>query len=301
MGEIPDGETVRAVTHALTQDELDKLNLKLWEKFDEKELTEISQADVQSLVKGIFSTDYEVRQVALSRLIRLGVVAANHLVDLLVKNPTDSTMVFEVTYALEEIGKRAVPPLLETLKKIEDFKQPPDLTLLETITDTLDRLNDRSAIPILAQYLTNIKKALQKSEEETKSANKTNGHGTLSQERKTLYNLVRLKIHELLGDFNAPDGLDDLLTLLGDGTKRVHEDIIETLGKVGDQRALAPLIRLYPIEQNISELGGRYIKNTFREIVRRNKISRNHNLFKNLSAEEKATLDKIFPRLRNNH
>lgn len=285
--------------------ELDKLNLKLWEKIDDKSPADISETDVLSFLSGVFSSDFEVRTSALSRLSRLGSVAAQRLVDILVKNPTDSTLLFQVTYVLEEIGKRAVPSLIEALKKVNEFKRPTDLTLLENITETLIRLNDKNAVPILISYINNIKEIIHKTQSHNNVSNgsteplrdpvKDNTHKKLAE----IYQTARLRIHDLLGEMGTREGLDDLLSLLDDGTKRVHEDVIETLGKIGDHRALIPLLRLYPVELTISELGARFIKLTFREIVRREKISRQNSIFKNLSREEKETLDKIFPRLRN--
>lgn len=285
--------------------ELDKLNLKLWEKIEETP-AEISEEEVNSLILNVFSTDYEVRSQALVRLSRLGPVAAQRLIDILVKNPTDSTKAFQVTYALEEMGKKAIPPLLETLKKTNDFKHSADITLLENLTEALIRLNDKNAVPVLMQHLNFVKQNLQPGQnprQETQPAKSEDTKGTSNgnnqtQKRRELYQIARLRIHSLLGELASKEGLDDLLLLLGDGAKRVHEDIIETLAKIGDRRALVPLLRLYTIEQNISELGARFIKLTFREIIRRDKVSKNESIFKKLTKEEKDNLHNMFPRQR---
>jgi hypothetical protein len=297
MGEInPDGESMSGMPDLMDHSELDKLNLKLWEKIDDKPLSEVSDADILSLVPGIFSSDFEIRNSTIARLNRLGALAAQKLVDILFKNPTDSTLAFQVSAALEEIGKRAVPPLIEALKKINDFKKPTDLTLLESITETLIRLNDKSAVPVLIDYINNINQELQKS---VANGNQANGSAEAAGKKPSdFYQTVRLCIHDLLGDLGTREGLDDLLQLLGDGTKRVHVEVIETLRKVGDQRALVPLVRLYPVELTISELGARYIKLTFREIIRREKIAKQGAVFKNMTSEEKETLSKIYPNSR---
>lgn len=294
---VPDGGLASAneIPDLIDQSELDKLNLKLWEKIDGKLPADISETDVLSLLSGVFSSDFEIRTTALARLNRLGQVAAQRLVDVLVKNPTESTMVFQITYALEEIGKRAVPPLLEALKKVE-LRKPVDLTMFENITQTLIRLNDKSAVTILIGYINNINQDVKK----IQSANGlSNGHADNAKKSYEFYQTARMRIHDTLGDMNAREGLDDLLLLLDDGKKRVHVDIIETLRKVGDHRALVPLLRLYPIELTISELGARYIKLTFREIVRREKVTRQNHIFKSLAPEEKDILDKLYPHTKN--
>lgn len=295
---VTDGESASGdrVSDLIDQGELDKLNLKLWEKIDGKLPSDVSEADVLSLLSGVFSQDFEIRTTALARLNRLGLVAAQRLVDIMIKNPTDSTLVFQITYALEEIGKRAVPPLIEALKKVE-LKKPVDLTMFENITQTLIRLNDKSAVPIIMGYMHEINRELQKAIMAANAA--TNGLSDNTKKLGEFYHTARLRIHDNLGDMNAREGLDDLLLLLDDGRKRVHVDAIDTLRKVGDHRALVPLLRLYPIELTISELGARYIKLTFREIVRREKVTRQNSIFKHLAPEEKDTLDKLFPHLKN--
>jgi len=110
--------------------------------------------------------------------------------------------------------------------------------------------------------------------------------------------MARMKIHCLLGEMNSPVGLDDLLALLGDGTKRVPGDIIETLAKIGNRNALVPLVRMYPVESEISELGARYIKETCRAIIRREKLSKSDPLFDKLTEPEKDNLNKILSGLK---
>jgi HEAT repeat protein len=292
MGDINQSRNQIDPVDLTDQHELDKLNLKLWDKIDGKMPEDVSELDILLLISALVSSDFDIRAAAISQLNRFGQFAVKHLVSILVKNPTDSTLLFKVTYALEEIGKRAVPSLLEALKHVE-FKSPVDLTLLENITETLIRLNDKSAVPVLIGYIKQVNAELSKLQPSSGSAKEAID----SHQRKMdeFYNTVRLRIHDLLGDMNSAEGLDDLLILLGDGKKRVHVDVIETIRKVGDKRALIPLVNLYPTELNISELGARYIKLTFREIVRREKISRNHAIFQNISHEEKDVLERLFP------
>lgn len=276
--------------------ELDQL--KLWEKIEEKKThTKISETELNRLIDDIFSSDFELRSQAINELNRLDQVAVKFIVDALVKNPMDSSITFRLTYVLEEIGKKAIPYLLESLQKINQIKTLVDLSNLENITETLIRLNDRSSVPILLRYLDQVKQQLKELQQTTGELSVFMKAPSENQMKKMeFYEVVRLKIHTLLGEMDAKDALDDLLLLLGDGTKRIHVDIIETLAKIGDSRALVPLLRLYLIEQNISEMSARFIKFAFREIVRREKIDKNHEIFKTLSSEEKDILDKIFPR-----
>lgn len=259
----------------------------------------ISREQVQQLLNNLFSSEIDIRRQTVRQLINIGPIVAKYLVGMLVQNPLDATNLFRVTYALEELGKLAVPPLLETLDNIKDFSNPTNITLLETIVDTLIRVHDKNAIPWLVDKTKELKSEIRRIQKQTSDGNNKNGSPPPDEKRLELYQNTRLRIHVLLGEMGSHEGLDDLLTLLGDGKTRVHEDIIETIAKLGDKRALVPLLRLYPLESSISELGARFIKLTIRDIIRREKIARSDPIFKKLSSEEKTILEKLFPNMKN--
>lgn len=289
----------------------DQLSLKFRDKADEKEVAgKVSEDEIQTLLSNIFSPDYETKETALSNLRKAAQPAAQCLVNILVKDPTDATATFQIIYALEEIGKTAIAPLLDALKQIEDFKKPADIARLANIAEALIRLNDKSAAGYLVQQINKVGQETKRilGQGNNSSAAKTStGNGrelnldTATRKKLELHQTAQLKIHSLLGEMGIKEGMNDLLFLLGNGRNRVHSDIIEALSKIGDKKSLVPLIRLYSIESNISELGARFIKFTFREIVRREKTSKTDPVFNRLSSEERENLDKLFPRQRNNH
>lgn len=298
----------------ISADEIKQLGLPLWDK-DIKKLSDehiISESDIQLIIQHLFSNEYEIRQKAIAYLNINQHIVTRPLVELLIKNITHHTLIFQLTYALEVIGKFAVPVLLEALNQIRDIKTPMDEVVIENICETLIRVNDKNAVPVLLRYLQDVKMKIEQINKtiEQNVAHLNENSAILTHEahqnsdmssRKKLefYQMVRVKLHYLLGEMNSTAGLDDLLELLGDGNKRVYGEIIETLGKIGNKNALVPLIRLYPIEANISELGSRYIKLTCREIIRREKISKSDHIFDNLSGPEKDTLDKILAGSKN--
>lgn len=315
----------------------EQLTLPLWENGAMKLSNDqiFSESETNLILQHLFSNDYDTRQKAIAYLNINQHVITKPLVEILVKNITHNTLVFQVTYALEVIGKATVPVLLEALNQIKEIKTPLDETIMENICETLDRINDKSAAPILLKHLQDVREKIEilnKSIEHIAASEQTekptpetparpadgsggqvtnNGEAGNQEKhpvseaslRKKLefYQSVRIKIHTLLGEMNSPVGLDDLLALLGDGNKRIQGEVIETLGKIGNKNTLIPLIRMYPIEANISELGARYIKLTCREIVRREKISKSDQIFCNLTEPEKDTLDKILAGHRNGH
>ncbi|MFH1226923.1 MAG: hypothetical protein V1701_03340 [Planctomycetota bacterium] len=273
--------------------ESDQWNLRLWGKCEEThpDQLQLTDTEIQAILDSIFAQDYEVRQKTIDRLTKLGAPLSKILVDTMVKNTTNNTLLFQLTYALEAIGKVAIKPLMEELNKIQELKTTLDVAQLENITETLIRLNDKSAAPILAKH---IKTANDEISKITQSANGDINNPNITK-KISFQQSTRLKLHDLLGEMKASDGLDDLLVLLGDGRKRVHEDIVEALCKMGDKRALVPLIRLYSVESSVSELGARYIRLTFREIARMEKIAKNDPIFRELNPDEKKILNNLFP------
>src|SRR3989339_1995432 len=292
-----------------------QLNLPLWNSANQKlDGTKVlTDSEIQIVLQNLFSEDYTTRQKIIAYLNINQHVINKPLVDMLVKNTTHHTVVFQVTYALEVIGKSAVPVLLEALVKIKEIKTPLDVAQMENISETLVRIpirndansngNDKNGPAVLSDYLRDIKARI---DEINKNVNHNNSHTPQDEcwwssdlgKKMEFYQMARMKIHCLLGEMNSTVGLDDLLALLGDGTKRVPGDIIETLTKIGNKHALVPLVRMYPVESEISELGARYIKETCRAIIRREKLSKSDPLFDKLTEPEKDNLGKILSGLK---
>src|SRR3989339_941720 len=304
-----------------------QLNLPLWNSANQKlDGTKVlTDSEIQIVLQNLFSEDYTTRQKIIAYLNINQHVINKPLVDMLVKNTTHHTVVFQVTYALEVIGKSAVPVLLEALVKIKEIKTPLDVAQMENISETLVRIparttggvqsggpvgsansngNEKNGPAVLSDYLRDIKARI---DEINKNVNHNNSHTPQDEcwwssdlgKKMEFYQMARMKIHCLLGEMNSTIGFDDLLALLGDGTKRVPGDIIETLAKIGNKNALVPLIRMYPVESEISELGARYIKETCRAIIRREKLSKSDLLFDKLTEPEKDTLNKILSGYKN--
>jgi HEAT repeat protein len=111
--------------------------------------------------------------------------------------------------------------------------------------------------------------------------------------------LAKVKIHRALVEFGEKGGLADLLEMLGDGRKRVRDGVVETVTRIGDRRALVPLVRLYDIDEHVTFSGAQFIKEAIREIARREHVTPDDKLFKELTVAERAALDRVFPKGRN--
>jgi hypothetical protein len=302
----PGGSTgVNSVAQADSAEQASQLNLPLWNSQNQKldAAKVLNDSEIQTVLQNLFSEDYSTRQKIIAYLSINQHVIVRPLVEMLIRNTTHDTVVFQVTYALEVIGKSAVPVLLEALVKIKEIKTPRDVAQMENISETLIRINDKSGAAVLSDYLRDIKARI---DEINKNAIHNNAQTPRDEcwwasdlgKKMEFYQMARMKIHCLLGEMDSAVGFDDLLALLGDGTKRVPGDIIATLAKIGNKQALIPLVRMYPVESEISELGARYIKDTCRAIIRREKISKSDPLFDKLTEPEKDNLGKILSGLK---
>ena len=87
--------------------------------------------------------------------------------------------------------------------------------------------------------------------------------------------------------------------MLGDGRRRLRDGIIESVTRIGDRRCLVPLVRLYDIDEHVTYSGAQFIKEAIREIARRERVTPEDRLFKDLTPAERATLDRVFVKSRN--
>jgi HEAT repeat protein len=238
---------------------------------------------IQKHIKDLMSDDYGVRAASVHMLGRFGEEAAEALVDSLLKKPAQTNALANFSDALAEIGKPSINVLIHGLDHIVEIRKVEDVYLLESFVELLGTLRDRrAAAPLLEQ--------LRKLEARMKS----------NHDKQLVHccEAAKVKIHRILAQLGEKGGLEDLLKMLGDGRKRVREGVVDALTRVGDRRALVPLVRLYDIEEHVSFSGAQFIKEAFREIARREPVAADDRLFKELSPAERAILEKILPRAK---
>ncbi|OHB77382.1 MAG: hypothetical protein A2Z34_11635 [Planctomycetes bacterium RBG_16_59_8] len=249
--------------------------------------TGVAPREIEQSIKDLFSDDYETRAETVSTLGKHGEKAAELLVSTLLKRSHVSTMHMPITTALEVIGKNSINVLINALGRIKEIDSARDVYLVEALAETLWHICDRKAAGVLVEQVRKLESAV-----------KTRKSG--DQTFVELCTAAKTRIHLILSEMGIKEGVDDLLAMLGDGRKRVREGVVEALEKVGDKRALVPLARLYGIERNVSDLNARQIKNSAREIVRREAVSPADALFHDLGDQEKMVMEKFFPKARSN-
>ena len=253
------------------------------EKHGSAVLAPAAKEQIKKHVKELLSDDFTVRAASMISLEKYGAPAAEAIVDALVRKPAEPHALTSFSDALAEIGKPSINVILHALNHILEVKRAEDVYLIENFVEILALLHDRRAAAPLLDQLTKLNAAI-----------KRNHHPQLVH----CCEAAKIKIHRALVEFGEKGGLDDLMEMLGDGRKRVRDGIIEAVTRIGDRRALVPLVRLYDIDEHVTFSGAQFIKEAIREIARREHLTAEDRLFKDLTAPERAALDRVFPKAK---
>lgn len=247
-------------------------------------LTPERREEIQKHIRDLLSDDYHVRAQSISELGKYGQEAAEALVHaLLKKKPDHPHALANFSDALAEIGKPSLNVILHALNHIAEVRRCEDVYLLESFVDLLGVLHDRRAAGTLLEQLGKLNRAIRRNHDRT---------------LVHCCEAAKVRIHRILIDLGEKGGVDDLLEMLGDGRRRVRDGVVDALTRVGDRRALVPLVRLYDIEEHVSFSGAQFIKEAIREIARREHVTPDDKMFRDLAPSERAALERVFPKAR---
>ncbi len=238
--------------------------------------------DLTNLVNDLLGDDLETRLSALSDLASNGKKGAEVLSRRLART-TDPYVQDTLLAAIEEIQRPAFEPLLSVFARLNEPRSSLSFELIEDMARSLVYLGDRKAIPAVLEHLRRLKALAERS------------HEARVVER---CHTTRLRLLLLLAEVGVSDGLPELLSLLKDGARRVPEAVVDALARIGDRRALLPLLRLHALEKRVSDWGARQIQTAFRTIARREHVGPNDPLFAGAAAAEKEALDRWIPKAR---
>jgi hypothetical protein len=237
--------------------------------------------EIKKHVKELLSDDFAVRAASISSLQKFGADAAEVLVDSLIRNPEQPHALTNFSEALAEIGKPSVNVVLHAFTHVAEIRREKDVYLLEQFVDLVAMMPDRRAAAPLLEQLAKLNVAIQR-----------NGNAPLVHAAEA----AKIRIHRVLIGLGEKGGLEDLLAMLGDGSRRVRDGVVEGIRRIGDRRALVPLVRLYDIEEHVSGSGAQAIKEAVREIARRERVTPDDRVFKDVTAAERAVLERVLPR-----
>ena len=243
-----------------------------------------AKKEIEKHIKDLLSDDYKVRAASVSELGKYGEDAAEAIVESLIRKADHPHALTNFADALAEIGKPSLNVLLHALTHIVEVKRPQDVYLLESFVELLGFLHDRRATGPLLEQLAKLNHAVKRNHD---------------KQLVHCCEAAKVKIHRILIAFGEKGGVSDLLDMVGDGRKRVRDGVVDGLTRIGDRRALVSLVRLYDIEEHVSYSGAQFIKEAIREIARREKVTPDDRLFRDLTAAERAALERVFPKSKN--
>jgi HEAT repeat protein len=239
--------------------------------------------EIRRHIRDLTSENFEIRSESVSGLEKFGERGAEALVETLLKKPLRHDFLRGFEEAFEEIGKPCERVLLRGLSQIREIRRAEDVYLIELFVETLGTFGGRRAVPAIAAQLGKLNRRIR------------SNHARLLTD---ICAAAKVRIHAVLANLDSRAGLDDLLATLGDGRHRVADGVVRALEQIGDRRALAPLVRLYAIEETVTFSGAQLVKATIREIMRKEKVGSKDKVFRDLNPEERVLLEKLLPRAR---
>ncbi len=234
-------------------------------------------------IRDLTSENFEIRSESVSSLEKFGERGAEALVETLLHKPLRHGFLRGFEEAFEEIGKPCSRALLRGLTQVREIRRAEDVYLIELFVETLGMLGDRRAAPAIAAQLGKLNRRIR------------SNHARLLTDICTA---AKVRIHAVLANLDSRAGLEDLLATLGDGRHRVPDGVVRALEQIGDRRAIAPLVRLYAIEESVTFSGAQLVKATIREIMRKEKVGPKDRIFRDFTPEERVLLEKLLPRAR---
>lgn len=104
---------------------------------------------------------------------------------------------------------------------------------------------------------------------------------------------IKMEIHAVLASLGCRTVLDDLMGILGSGDELVFPVVIQSVGLIGDRRALRPLIRLHALEGDETWLATE-IRKAFKKIIRRENVDKADVLrMSALTPSQRTSLDQL--------
>ncbi len=237
-----------------------------------------STPTIRKCLKDLGSQDFRIRSESITELEKLGQPAAEAIVESLMKDSSKFELLSSYSDALEEIGRPSVAVIVDALSQIKDVRRPEHAHLIETFVESLARIGGKHEARIIVGQLPKLEAAI-----------KRNGNVVLVD----CCEKAKVEIHRVLAEMNVKDAADDLLGMMGDGRHRVRLGIVEAVEELGDKRALVPLLRLHHLEEDISFSGANQIDRAFVKIARREHVGPDHAMFRDLTAQERETLEKL--------
>jgi hypothetical protein len=235
----------------------------------------------EQLLQKLLAEKDALKQIRIEdRLVEGGSIAAKVLIKKILEKPKNAHLRVFTRLIFDKMGHKTIPAfrsLFETFDRFDDLMQ---VVLLQDLIMVVAQRQ----YAVLAKPMVKLLDRMNAYIDKLKAEN----------DRRE-FDHIKSDIHFALATYGCRESVDDMKTIMRDGTQRQFLELIEALKHIGDKDFLIPLINQFQAYRNFKRPSG-IVKRAFKAIVRREKIKRNDPIFKNLSELQKENLSLIMKR-----
>jgi hypothetical protein len=235
----------------------------------------------EQLLQKLLAEKDALKQIRIEdRLVEGGSIAAKVLIKKILEKPKNAHLRVFTRLIFDKMGHKTIPAfrsLFETFDRFDDLMQ---VVLLQDLIMVVAQRQ----YAVLAKPMVKLLDRMNAYIDKLKAEN----------DRRE-FDHIKSDIHFALATYGFRESVDDMKSIMRDGTQRQFLELIEALKHIGDKDFLIPLINQFQAYRNFKRPSG-IVKRAFKAIVRREKIKRNDPIFKNLSELQKENLSLIMKR-----
>lgn len=235
-------------------------------------------AQTEQIIQKLLNEKDVLKQIRLEDvLVEGGSSTAKILIKKIFEQPDNAMLRVHARMIFEKMGYKSIAAfkwLLETFDRFNDLMQ---VVLLQDLVSLVAQRKYTALARPMVKLLNRVNAYIDRQNSETIRGE---------------FNHVKADIHFALANYDCREGVEDMKTIMRDGTQRQFIELIEALVHIGDRDFLIPLINQYHLYRDFKR-PSKTVKRAFKAIVRREKIKRNDPMFSNLTELQKQNLSLI--------
>ncbi len=236
---------------------------------------EQKMAQIENLIQQLLTEKETLVQIRLEdRLVEGGALTAKTLMTKMFNEQENGALRMHARMIIEKMGSKSFSAfkwLFETFDRFDEIMQ---VILFQDLITVIAQRQYAALAKSLVKLLHRMNVYIAKLNSE-------------SDRRE--FDYIKADIHFALATYGCREAVDDIKTIMREGTERQYLPLIEALIHIGDKDFLIPLINQFQAYRNFKR-PRRTVTRAFKAIVRREKIKRNDPLFNNLSELQKENL-----------
>jgi hypothetical protein len=235
-------------------------------------------AQTEKIVQRLLTEKDALKQIRLEDLlVEGGSLTAKVLIRKIFEQPDNALLRVHAHMIFEKMGHKSISAFKWLFEMFDQFGDIVQVVMLQDLITVIAQRQYAALTKPLLNLLSRLNAYIKKN-------NRADNRWGLSH--------IKSEIHFTLATYGCRDAIDDIKTIMQDGTERQFLPLIEALKYVGDKDFLIPLINQFQVYRDFKRPIS-MIKRVFKEIVRREKIKRNDPIFNNLSELQKENLGLI--------